>query len=199
MSSQGPNSPSTGADDAGHGTVAWTNPGNVTVDDANFATAILNASAVSHYLKATGFGFSIPAATINGIVVEWKRSTSTGTINDSRSRIVKGGTIGATDKASATTWPGTQTYESYGGVSDLWGESWSASDINAANFGAALAAVGGVGSPNGASLGHARITVHFTEELLCGDGDGDPSLGAFLLDVLSARRWWDRWLATVWS
>jgi hypothetical protein len=161
MSTQGPLGPGTGADDSGTGTTAWSNPGNVTTEDGVFATCTLGGLFSSHYLDATNFGFSIPAgATINGISVEWKRMSGSGDIHDNAVRIIKGGTVGATDKSVAGNWSTTLGYQSYGGSSDLWGQSWTASDINASNFGAALAATTNGGDT--ASVDYCRITVTYT-------------------------------------
>src|SRR5439155_6478346 len=127
-------------------------------------------NVASHYLKCTGFSFSVPStAVIQGIQVEWEyKNGSTGAIKDKAVRIVKGGTIGATDKASGSNWPATDTFTAYGGSADLWGNSWTPSDINSTNFGAALSAQqsSGTGSPT-ASVDSARITVTYT---MCGNG-----------------------------
>ncbi len=163
MASEGPNSAGTGADDAGFGTPAWASPGSVTVSDNFSASVLLAAAGNSHYLKATNFGFAIPAgATIDGILVEWDKSKMIGgTVVDARARIVKGGTVGSTDKASPDTWPDADAYASYGGAADLWGETWTDADVNAADFGAVLAANGDTGGGT-ATVDHCRITVYYT-------------------------------------
>lgn len=156
-----------GADDASVGTIAWANPGNITADDGTNAVAAgMNNSEISHYLVSSSHGFSIPAgATIDGIVVEVDRHQgATQSMADHRLRIVKGGTIGATDRAdTGTIWPTTPTTVSYGSSSDLWGETWTVSDINASNFGVALASIQPSGSPVQARVDFIRITVHYTE------------------------------------
>lgn len=124
----------------------------------------------SHYLKATGFGFSIPSgATINGIVVEVERkasaNTASNTIVDTSVRIVKGGALGVNDdKATAGGWPTTDAYATYGGSTDLWLETWTPTDINATNFGAAIAAEEVCTGTTAvtASVDHIRITVSYT-------------------------------------
>lgn len=172
MASEGPNSPGTVADEAGVGTETWTNPSNATSSNDSRASVTVKAFVFpeSHYLKATNFGFSIPAgATIDGIVVEIERYRSggggAGTCADYRVRIVKGGTIGSTDKSSGVNWTGTEAYFTYGGSSDLWGETWSESDIEDSGFGVALAVGQGSGSADDSicQVDHMRITVHYTE------------------------------------
>ncbi len=166
MASQGPNSPGTGADDAGVGTVTWSNPGNITSSDNAKATATVNAT-VTHYLKGTNYGFSIPSgATIDGIVVEIEKSANQSTRGtDSRVRIIKGGTIGSTDKSSVVRWPATasEAYTTYGSSSDLWGETWTDSDINGSTFGATIAGSSTAGKSSVVlSVDHIRITVYYT-------------------------------------
>ncbi len=165
MATQGPNLPSTGADVSGTGTVTWNVTSNITAEDAATVGANLTIGASTHWLKATGFGFSIPSgATINGITVEWKVSIVNATsrhAQDIAARIVKAGTIGTTDRANATTYTTTLTWLSHGGASDLWGDSWSDTDINGSTFGAALSVIATQGSPSPA-IDACRITIDYT-------------------------------------
>ncbi len=85
-------------------------------------------------------------------------------------RIVKGGTIGSTDKGSATNWPTSDASVNYGGAADLWGESWSYSDINDSGFGAALAAASTGSGTRTARIDLITITVAYTEAA----GGGQP-------------------------
>jgi len=166
--SQGPNSPGTLVEDDSYGMSAWTDPSQAATSDDTYATADVfsfPAPIDTFYLKATNFSFSIPGgATIDGILVEIEKSKASGleSVIDRQVRIVKGGTIGSTEKADANPWTTTDTYVSYGGSSDLWGESWSASDINASDFGVVLSA-GTDGSSGTAQIDHFRITVYYTE------------------------------------
>lgn len=162
--SAGPSDPGTAVDDATLGAITWSDPGNITSSDDTRATASFGSPDSSHYLKATNFGFAIPTgATIDGITVAWERRATGGTYLDNAVRIVKGGTIGATDKASGTTWPGTEATATYGSSSDLWGETWTATDINSSTFGAALSVSCGtmcaMGQPQ---VDNMKITVNYT-------------------------------------
>jgi hypothetical protein len=164
----GPFSPTTGNDDVSTGTVPWSNPNFIFADDSGRATASLNSiSTTTHYLEGTNFGFSIVnGSVISGIVVEWKKIVAPGgpaTVHDNAVRIVKRGVIGSTDRSS-TDWPtGAEAYTTYGSSSDLWGDTWTPSDIDAADFGSAISAVC-VNCAAGASLSvnHVRITVYYT-------------------------------------
>jgi hypothetical protein len=151
--------------DGGTGTVAWSNPSNGVASDDNRATAVLLSSENTQYLKLNTCGFSVPAgATIDGIVVEIEKSKVNpgDDITDSRVRIVKGGSVGSADKADLSPWGTTDAYTTYGGSADLWGETWTVSDINADNFGAAISAKAGMVGGGTARVDSCRITVYYT-------------------------------------
>ena len=172
----GATNPSTIADDSAVGTITWASTSNATVEDGSEATASNNSpnsTATSHYLKATNFGFSIPGtATILGIKIEIKRRvTGTGaSAIDSAVRIVKAdASIGSTNKGDlVSSWPGSLAYATYGGSSDLWGESWKPSDINDSDFGAAVAVAVTMGPTFTAvaRIDHIKITVYYDNPLL---------------------------------
>ena len=158
----------TGSNVNGPGSVAWTNTGNITADDANYATANLGTNATSEYLQATGYGFAIPlTATINGIQVSIMRQSSANTggnsINDVDLNLLKAGAIAGTDRASGTDWPTTMGAANYGGTADLWGTTWTPAEINAANFGVSLSAQNQSGFSNRtASVDYIQVTVTYT-------------------------------------
>jgi len=168
----GPSFPTSGVNDTSIGVTAWTAPGNVTASDNTSATvALAKNTGVSQAIKATGFGFSIPAdAWIDGITVEWEKSDDldggAGETRDNAVRIVKNGTIGATDNSNVSNWTITDTFVSYGGVSNLWGETWTATDINSSTFGAAISGknvkISGGGAATTGSVDSVRITVTYT-------------------------------------
>lgn len=143
MATAGPNFPATGADDASTGTRVWTNTGNIFAKDGSYAstTAVVSFAVGSHYLKATNFGFSIPSgATINGITAVFTRCGSGVPCQDTGVKIVKGGTITGTDQKSGTYWSsaGTMRDDTYGGATNLWGTTWTDTDINNSGFGIVL-------------------------------------------------------------
>jgi hypothetical protein len=140
--SVGPTIAGTGADDSSLGTFVWNSPGNITADDGSEAQSQATAGGTSTYLRASNFGFSIPAgATINGItaVIERRSALSTQEAKDQEVKIVKAdATKGTTNKAIATVYPTTLTAQSYGGAADLWNETWTSTDINDSDFGFVL-------------------------------------------------------------
>ena len=165
MATSGPNYGATAADDASVGVRTWSNTGNVFASDDSYASVTNIQSATSHYLKVTNFGFSIPTdATIDGILVEWERREPSGVTVDNSVKIVKGGTITGTDKSVGAAWPSTDAFNSYGGSSDLWGTTWTASDINSSDFGCVISCVrSGAESVQTAFVDSVRITVYYTE------------------------------------
>jgi hypothetical protein len=111
------------------------------------STSSVPAGGTSDYLEATDFGFSVNTipvgATIDGVLVQWEQSASLADrIRDEAARLVKRGVIGATDKSRSLYWPATanEALFSYGGSTDLWGESLVPADVHRADFGAALRA-----------------------------------------------------------
>ncbi len=169
-SSQGPKNPGTVVDSSEVGIVIWQNPSNAKTSNDVDAVGGAPLEASSHYLKATNFGFSIPSGmTIDGIKVEieqlGRKIATAGLPNENSIKIVKGGTIQGNEKSTGAVLPSTDTYITYGGATDLWGLSWSASNINAANFGVgfSVALHGFFTVSSIAEVDHIRITVYYTE------------------------------------
>jgi hypothetical protein len=96
---------------------------------------------------------------------------------DSQVRLLKNGVIAGNNLANTTEWPTTEAYVTYGGATELWGQTWTLADVNASNFGVAIATQVQGGT---AQVDHVRITVysqstlpveliHFGAEALDGD------------------------------
>jgi len=123
----------------------------------------------SHYLKATNFGFNVPSgATITGIEAQIKRGDVYYYTYDENVRLVlSNGSIGSENKAKTTTDWGSIEYIAYGGSSDLWSETLSASDINDTDFGLVLSiklsdvSNGEIG--NNEYVDHIQIKVYYTD------------------------------------
>jgi MSHA biogenesis protein MshQ len=149
------------------GTRSWSRASRAFANDNSNATASVDGTT-TRYLQCLNYGFSIPTgAVINGIAVAVARkanSTANGGSRDAFMRIVKSGTIGSTDRATATLYTTSEVSESHGGSADLWGLSWTAADINAANFGAAFAATkaSSAGSSHTISVDVIAITVDYS-------------------------------------
>lgn len=168
MASSGPNYPDSGADDSAVGTLTWSNPGNIVSDDGNYASVAGTSGAQTHYLKALDFDFALNAGdTINGITVSIGRYASQAGalryVYDYIVQLVVGGSVVGDNKAATTTkWPTSEAAASYGGSSDLWGLTPTASQINGTDFGVVLSCkiYGATGAT--AYVDYITVTVTYT-------------------------------------
>lgn len=130
------------------GSIAFLNPGNAVSSNNSYATAAATASlfaANTNYLKVTGFSMGIPVnASICGIEVEVERSaTNVGlftSVQDNSVRLVKNNVISGNNNRQNSDWNTSDEIITYGSSGDLWNESWTAADINSANFGVVFSA-----------------------------------------------------------
>ena len=72
------------------------------------------------------------------------------------------GTVVGDNKASASAWPTSDAYTTYGGAADLWGTTWTPADVNDVDFGAVISA--SVPTSRTLSVDHVRITVYYSYE-----------------------------------
>lgn len=175
------------------GAIGFDNPGNAAYSDASRASADAILSLFgpgSHYLKATNFGFNIPAyASICGITVEIQKRANGllglgEWVQDKEIHIVKGGVIQtAVNYAKAGNWSSSESYHTYGGPNDKWGltapGALMPADINSGNFGVVIAAqynALAIVLPS-AQVNHIRITVHY-----------NPVLPTYLVSFTSSLR-----------
>lgn len=161
MTTAGPTIAGTGGEDTSSGVVNWANPGNVTADDAAYATVTTSANN-STRLTGSNFGFAIPSdATILGIVVEAKVKTASGSAG-MIARINKTISNGATASAAKTFSVGTsEAWVPTGGASDLWGLALSASEVNASTFGALIQT--NLNPTDTFSANAIRVTVYYAK------------------------------------
>lgn len=144
----------------------WTNLDAIRFEDASIfemTQIILVNSTYRDVLVADQLSMEVPAAaTIEGISVEVLRAGDASVADDSV-RIVRGGRIGAAERALPQTWLEEPAWVTYGSPGDLWGESWSPADVNADDFGVALSAAytSTVGNTR-AYVDQVRVTVHYS-------------------------------------
>lgn len=152
----------------------FSNTGNVATSNDSYSSASSILALLvgnTYYLKVTGFGFTLPSyAAICGIRVQIeKRASGLGlwsTISDNQVRIIKGGTILGTNKATATDWPTSDVTGNYGGASDLWGTSFTPEEVNAAGFGVAISVhIEGVVVVPSAEIDNIRIAIDYNPVL----------------------------------
>jgi len=140
----GPRGPVTCVD-VGGGDLAWESPGAFVSKSKLDEDKGLSDSNI---LRCTGFGFSLPAgANIDGIIVTLDgHAKHNDAVIDLRVRLVKANVPGTTDRSSGAFWPDKRDTLARGGASDLWGDTWTAADINDAGFGMEIAVQAVAGS-----------------------------------------------------
>jgi hypothetical protein len=134
-------------------------------DQADGAELVLVFDPYQDYLLVDDFKLEVPAdAQILGITVTIRRAGgSSMEAVDGAVRLIKGGVIGASDRSMPTPWPGPEYVNAdYGGARDLWGQTWTPADVNAANFGVALSAIYTDTAGNGrAYVDIVYVTIHY--------------------------------------
>lgn len=167
MASEGPNNPTTGIDLDLAGNTPWNTTIRIVSSNNSYATVGLGFAPPdsSNYLTSGGHGFAIPTgATINGIVVDVEvKSSSSGTALDYCALTKDQTSLIGIARSSGGTISTTEGYITYGTSSDLWGETWTDTEINDSNFGAAFYAVNNGSGAATVSVDHIRITVYYTE------------------------------------
>lgn len=153
--------PGSNGNDAGIGTIAWSDPTLAGASDNIYTTNALTAGATSNYLVQKQWGFAIPSnATILGILVEAEaKTTDTATVLSGR--IVKAGVIltTVTKTADLTT---TEAFKPMGGAGELFGTTWTPAEINDSGFGVAWYATDPTACT--VSIDSGRITVFWIEQ-----------------------------------
>ena len=128
-------------------------------------------------LKVTSFGFAIPSgATINGIEITTTRAADANTaynyIDGFWIHLIHPDSGNTDPESDSDNWPDSPTQETWGGSLELWGESWSADNINDSSFGVYFGGLVGYGSSlfNKAYITECTVTVYYT-----GGGSGPSS------------------------
>ena len=142
----------------------------------------------TNYLVCKNLDSNIPNdATIEGIKIyidRYNSFTGDGTviITDNAIYLTKNGTdtVG-NNKSVGTVWPSTDTdtYATYGGVSDLWGTTWTASEINNDNFGVMIGPTIEFDGLTGENGGSAKVD-HVYIEITYAGGSGTRRRAVFV-------------------
>lgn len=76
--------------------------------------------------------------------------------------LLKGGNAVGTDHAGPAGWTTSDSTATYGGASDMWGTTWSLSEVNASNFGVRLKVNNpSTSASNTASVDYVSLTVYY--------------------------------------
>ncbi len=87
-------------------------------------------------------------------------------INDNVVRLIKNGTRVGDNKATSSNWNNNWVAATYGGPTDLWGETWTYADINDPDFGVALSVINDeTWRTRTARVDYMQITVTYTVPL----------------------------------
>jgi len=150
------------------GTIDWADNGGSTdlegakyYNDSTQDKITLQVSEVSHYLQATGFGFTIPTgATIRGISVGVFKSVESGSVSCTSVQLVKSGTIVGDNKAQGD-WS-SNYYSQYGDEESLWGSAWTVDDVNDPDFGFAISVTNTGAGESVASIDYIEIIIYYS-------------------------------------
>lgn len=163
MATAGPTLCMTGDDDGGGlngGDLPWTDPSNITADDATNATAILVAQT-TNCLVAKDFRFSptIPSgATINGIVATIKRRALAGTVDTEFAVIQSDGVAVSSNLSDGVSWNSSYEVVTLGSSTNNWNYAGTSEALNDASTGIAFQAVG----TGTAAVDYVKMTVYYT-------------------------------------
>jgi len=157
--------PSSSYIDNSYGTVGWNN-GFLSYNSDNLRTTtnIMLTNNITNYIVLTNFGFNIPInAIITGITVSIEKRNPYLLISivDNSVMLVKNGIITAYNLASPTPWNLTDANTQYGNSSELWGNSWTYSDINSSNFGVAISCKLTFGVLATAEIDNVKISITY--------------------------------------
>lgn len=136
------------------GDVAWTELEKGKIIDAAVARVELKAgSKKSKRVIATELGNAVPAgATVAGVTVKIRQPVG----SPIEIKLVKAGSPVGTNKAS-----GFFEEQTFGSPEDLWGETWTVAQVNAANFGVAVRYQGPVSLTEFVQLDGFVVTVYY--------------------------------------
>jgi uncharacterized delta-60 repeat protein len=146
----------------GGGTVTWASPGNATTSNNLYAVSTFGTNNTSSCrLQSSGYNFAIPAGNIIDdidVSVEW---STTNALIDSAIYLIKNGNALGNNSATGAALPGATDEITTYGLSNLWGTSFTPSDINDNTFGAAVVVRRtGAGGGRDARIDHIPIRVY---------------------------------------
>ncbi len=175
MATSGPNYPGTVS------ATGWTNPTYIQADDTNYAAQ----SQDDAYFSATNFGFSLTGV-ITGITVEIAAYCNNGTGSFDTVQLIKGGTAQGNNKGADNSFPQSPniTNRSFGGTSDLWGLTFTAAEVNAANFGVYVYVIGTDNWMD--AVDYVRVTITYTPYIDSGIRYYDGAVKSIAAETLTA-------------
>ena len=147
----------------------WTTPENVTANDDSRAQTAEGSTTTSDRLRATNYGFAVPAgSTIDGVEARVRRIRTGGgavVITTSRYRLVNAGSAIGTEKEQAADWATTEEAYTTGSSSDVWSATLTAAVVNSSTFGLDVNVTWDANLPTPeafAEVDSVEINVHYT-------------------------------------
>ena len=137
-------------------------------DDVYTDFGDLNTSSNSYtdYIHVNKFGLDVPAtAIITGIEVNVERSDPDQNTADYSVRIIKYDIVTGDEKSTGDAYTASDSYKTFGGSADLWGEAWTPDMINDNGFGIAIAAqrINGSSGTTSGKIDNISITVYYSD------------------------------------
>ena len=141
----------------------WHNPSNAVGNTpSTYAEADTDKHDTTDQLRLTNYGFNVPAgATINGITATLATTGSSDPYGGAGIQLTKNGTtaVGTAPLASGGWSSGSLVI---GNGTNLWGTTWTAADINSANFGLLVQPIGVSIAAKSFASTTAKIAVSYT-------------------------------------
>lgn len=139
--------------------LCWDSQSSLSTDvNSSDNSYVYSSSLPSPYtcdLAVNGFGFNIPSsAVIKGIEVKIERR-STGTVTDGLIRINNTGE----SRSANATWSSSDEVLTFGGPTDLWGQSFTPAAINLPGFQVRFGV--SVGNLSAAFIDRVQVIVHY--------------------------------------
>ena len=138
----------------------WLNCNNAKTSNDSWSTSSLDDHEKSARLNVYNFGADV-SGTINGIEVRVERHHSD--VKDKEIYLMDDTTPKGSDKGEKVVhWPSSDGWRTYGGSSDLWGTSWTPTQINASTFGIVLRAENCSSGTRTASVDCMQVKIYYT-------------------------------------
>ena len=133
---------------------------------SDFSNLNNSSNSYTDYILINKFLLDVPMdAIITGIEINVERSDPNANTADYSVKILKYGIVSGDEKSTGATYPAADTYTTYGGNGDLWGEVWTPDMINDNGFGIAISAQrlsGQTGQTNG-RIDDVTITIFYDQ------------------------------------
>jgi hypothetical protein len=189
----GPNACGTGTDVAVVSGTGWTNPGNITVNDGNFAIVTLPPPAGGSATAgpnaptlAASVGSGKVWTNVNNIKIQDGSDATTSLLVGQTSQELQGTGYNFGVPANATIngitvviWYSSGNV-THGGAADLWGASWTPSDINNSGFGVQVS----VTNAGGGEIDETDVTL-LKAGVATGNNKGNTTFVAAAVDFIS--------------